>query len=382
MRRYIESALRIKWRLLITAVVVFGLASGALIMSKQGVYSSTAHVWVDRAIYAPTDPGTNQYVTPASVQAGIFQELLRTHQFTFEIAKRAGVAMPNVASEDLTVADIQKNLAVDADGAHLINVKYTTNKPTYCQAVVSAAIQLFREQTSSDAQNQLDQQLKVYQQDRANAEQTMNKSKDALSQYVQAHPDVSRNGANDPAYNALQLQYQSDRERYDSLQAKIDDLNSRKDTKTVLADVLFRIVDDAQDPQPYRLAVKDLLRNSMLAFVLAIFAVVGLTLVSTWTDPAIYTLGDISTLSLGDDTAESADLLVGVVPYIKTLGNLRRDLVKSNSTKASRSRSRGPRVTVVDEEPAQSRSGAGSRSGPVDTVVRPIEGPVAGRSRS
>lgn len=378
MRRYIETALRIKWRLIIAVILVFGLASGALIMAKQGIYSSTAHVWVDRPIYAPTDPGTNQYITPASVQAGIFQELLRTHQFTLEIAKRAGVAMPNVAAEDQIVYEIQKNLAVDAAGAHLINVKFTANKPTYCQAVVSAAIQLFREQTTSDAQAQLAQTLKVYEKDRDSAQQAMTASKDALSKYVQDHPDSTRTGSNDPTYSALQLQYSSDRERYDSVQSKIDDLNVRASSKVQLGDVLFKIVDDAQDPEPYRLAMKDLLRNSMIALMLAIFAAVGLTLVAAWTDPAVYTVADLSTLSVGEETAESSDLLVGVVPYIKTLTTGSKEIVTTEQgrQKSRRpwARGRGPRVTVVDKEPGSTRSAPASRTGGAsDGVVRPVE---------
>jgi uncharacterized protein involved in exopolysaccharide biosynthesis len=45
-RRYIESALRLKWRLLAAALLVAGVAFGALFFAKQG-YSSSATVWVE-----------------------------------------------------------------------------------------------------------------------------------------------------------------------------------------------------------------------------------------------------------------------------------------------------------------------------------------------
>lgn len=367
MRRYIESALRIKWRLLFTLLIVFALASGALFMAKQGIFTSEARIWVDRAIYLPTDPGTNIYTTPASVQAGIFDELLQTHQFTLSVAQRAGIPMNNVAAENAAVDDLQKHLFVNAVGAHLISVSYTAGKPTFVKPVVDAAIQLFKDETTSDAVNQAQQTLKLYEQERTTDEQQMNKSKDALSSYIQDHPSINPNGTTqDPTYVQLQQQYATDRDRYDQVVAKIDQLNLQVQGKVQLTDIVFRIVDNPTDAQPYQFTVKDLLRNSLLAFAVGLVTMIGLTLVATWTDRAVYTLNDLSTLPLNEDDASSPDLLVGVVPYVKTLGNMRREMVKHTGAKAKATRRGGnPRVTVVEDTNA-------GRGGP-EPVVRPLD---------
>ena len=59
-----ESALRIKGRLLICGLLVFGLGWAALYLSKAGDYSTWATVWVEKPLYLDTDLASNPYVTP------------------------------------------------------------------------------------------------------------------------------------------------------------------------------------------------------------------------------------------------------------------------------------------------------------------------------
>src|SRR5437762_2097929 len=68
LRRYIESALRLKVRLIVCAILVFGLSFGALYFSKGG-YSSAATVWVEKPLFI--DVGNlnfSQYISPAKNQ--------------------------------------------------------------------------------------------------------------------------------------------------------------------------------------------------------------------------------------------------------------------------------------------------------------------------
>lgn len=355
-----------------------------LYLSKQGIYTSSAGIWVDRPIYAPTDPGTNTYLTPASVQAAIFDELLRTYQFSLQVVKKAAVPTPNLVAEANAVDDIQKKLIVEAVGAHLIKVSYTASKPTYVKAVVSSAIELFNEQSTSEGLAQAEQTKKLYEQQLTSATNDMNSSKDALDSYVQAHPDVLRTNSNDPTYNTLQQQLITDRQRVDDTQKQIDDLNFRIQSKVQLGDITFKVMDSPSDSEPYKFALKDLIRNEAIALLLAFVVIIGLTMVFTWTDPSIYTLNDISTLPLNDQAGASSDLLVGVVPYVKALAATKRSIVKyqGKTRKSKRWGRKEPQVTVVSHAPTARPSAA-------DGVVRPIEAlpdgnvamPGAGRGR-
>ncbi|HUS16771.1 MAG TPA: hypothetical protein VM536_17385, partial [Chloroflexia bacterium] len=88
MRRYVECAFRLKYRLLCAGLLVAGSAFAFLYMSKQG-YSSSATVWVDRPIYFSAPSNWNQYLSPADNQANILSELIRTRQFSLAVARGA-----------------------------------------------------------------------------------------------------------------------------------------------------------------------------------------------------------------------------------------------------------------------------------------------------
>ena len=141
-RRYIEAAFRLKFRLLIGAVIVFGVVSAALYLAKQG-YGASATVWVEEPIYFADTGMTknwNPYMTPADNQANILQELLRTRQFALNVANGAQIPMPNEVVENRVLDDLQKNMRIESQGTHLIKISYSAEKPTYCKVLVEQVI--------------------------------------------------------------------------------------------------------------------------------------------------------------------------------------------------------------------------------------------------
>jgi uncharacterized protein involved in exopolysaccharide biosynthesis len=319
-------------------------------MTKQGIYTSSATIWVDKPIYLPNDPTNNPYLSPATQQANLFNELLRTHTFTLGIAQKAGIPIANGTAEDIVVDDIQKHLTVDADGSNLIRVTYTSSKPQYCEQVISQAIQEFSAQINQSRAGQAQVALQLYEKQRADYEKAMNDSRDALTRYLQAHPELSRQGAApDPTMTELQQQYTSDRERYDGVIAKILEVKNQAEAAPQVSSAIFRVMDAPEQAQPYVITVKDLLRNSLVAVLLALVALVGLTLVGTWTDQGIYTLNDVGSLAITNADGTAPELLVGLVPFIKSLSTSRRDLEKRPRVTTTRT-GRKPKVTVVQPE--------------------------------
>lgn len=119
--------------------------------------------------------------------------------------------MNNVAAENMAVDDLQNHLFVNAVGANLISISYTAGKPTLVKPVADAAIQLFKNETTSDAVSQAQQILKLYEQERTTNEQQMNKSINSLSSYIQDRPNINPNGTpQDPTYVQLQQQRATD----------------------------------------------------------------------------------------------------------------------------------------------------------------------------
>ena len=164
MRRYIEAAFRLKFRLLIGAVIVFGVVSAALYLAKQG-YGASATVWVEEPIYFADTGMTknwNPYMTPADNQANILQELLRTRQFALNVANGAQIPMPNEVVENRVLDDLQKNMRIESQGTHLIEISYSAEQPTYCKVLVEQVIKLFTKQLNASRAEQADVALDLY----------------------------------------------------------------------------------------------------------------------------------------------------------------------------------------------------------------------------
>src|SRR5262245_42973533 len=117
LRRYIESALRLKIRLILAAVLVFAAALVALSLVKQGLTSS-ATVWVEKPIVdnntGITDPtNLNAYISAATYMSGILDQLLGTNTFKLTIAQKAHIPIRNAAEQDRVLTDLDRNLRVE-----------------------------------------------------------------------------------------------------------------------------------------------------------------------------------------------------------------------------------------------------------------------------
>ncbi len=382
MKLYIESALRIKGRLIICALLVAILAWGALYMTKAGDYTSSATVWVEKPLYLESSASSNPYIDPSTAQANILEELLRTRQFTLAIAQQANIPTPDVAAEDSVIDRIQRQLYVETIGAHLVRLSCTANKDNQCKDIITQTINVFVNELNADHQHQADVALQLYEQQRTQYEEQMVKSRDAYNKYLAQNPSTGFDpSATNPTLVELQQQYMTDKGRYDDIVAKIDDIQIQSTADSEANSSFFRVIDPASDAEPYKFSMKDLLRNSLVALVMAMLAIVAITLVATWADPAVYTLNDISSLVLAED--ESApELFVSIVPYNKALAAIRRRTDQESRAKAksmsknASGRSGGEPITGIDTarlgpKPPQTNVAAptGPLVGPVDVAA-------------
>lgn len=377
MKLYVESALRIKGRLLICGLLIFGLAWGALYISKSGDYTSSATIWVEKPLYIENNLSSNPYIDPSTSQANILEELLRTRKFTLSIAQQANIPMPNLAAEDAAVGNIQRQLLVNAIGTHLVRISCTAGKNNYCKEVITQAIQLFVKELNADHERQAAVALQLYEDQRTQYEQQLNQSRDAYYQYLAANPGAGDASAGlNPTLIDLQQQYLADKTRYDDIVAKIDNIRSQSTAASEANSSFFRVMDAATDAEPYHFAMKDLLRNGLIALVMALFTLVAVTLVSTWADQAVYTLNDINTLVLSEDDS-IPEMLISVVPYNKDLAALRQRTDQEKRAKSKRV-SKGSRASASRPSNEPDKGIDTSRLGPkaMPTNVAAATGPL------
>jgi uncharacterized protein involved in exopolysaccharide biosynthesis len=328
LRRYIESALRLRVRIIIAALLVFGAAVVALSFTKGG-FTSSATVWVEKPPSTSTiiqDPSNiNAYISAATFVNSILDQLLGTQQFKLQIAQKAGIPIRNSAEQARVIDDLQRNLRSEAAGANLVRIIYTGDKPTYAQQIISQTIETFVVYQNKSRVSQINATLGLYQSQLTSAQEQVNKSREALNDYIRNHPGVGgNNSVPDPTYTDLQQQFSSDLEQVSSLKDRIGQLITQREAPASLNTNFLTVIDEPSKPEPYKASIKDLIRNVGLALALAMIAAVGLTLVGTWTDMAVYTLNDISSLALTDPDGNARELLVGLVPYVPSLGAIRR----------------------------------------------------------
>ena len=335
MRRYIESALRLRFRILIAAVLVFGLAAVALSFNKGG-YTSSATIWVEKPIYFQDPSNLNAYISAATLQSGILDQLLGTTTFKLTIAQKSKIPMRTAVEQARVIDDLNKNLRVDAAGSNLIKLTYTGDKPEYCQQIISQTIQTFVAQQNANRMQQAEIALTVAQDQIDNSGQQLAKSKEALTKYIQDHPGSGTRDVPDPTYTDLEKQYNDDLSNYSQLKDKIDNLKSQITAPTLVNTSFLTVLDEPTKPEAYKAGTKDLLKNGGIALALALITIIGLTLVGTWTDTAVYTLNDVTSMALADSEGNARELLVGIVPYVPALGAIRRRVAKQTRGRRSR----------------------------------------------
>ncbi len=355
MRRYIESALRLRVRIIIAAILVFGAAVVALTFTKGG-FTSSATVWVEKPPSTSNiiqDPSNlNQYISAATFVNGILDQLLGTQQFKLEIAQKSGIPIRNSVEQGRVIDDLQRNLSAVAAGANLIRISYTGDKPTYAQQIISQTIATFIVYQNRSRATTINATLQTYQSQLSSGQDQVNKSREVLANYIRDHPGVGgNNSVPDPTYTDLQQQYTSNLEQVSNLKDKIGQLITQRDAPEAISTNFLTVIDEPTQPEPYKASTKDLLKNGALGLALALIAVIGLTLVGTWTDTAVYTLNDVSSLALMDPDGNARELLVGMVPYVPSLGAIRRRDAKQirgrRARQATTSASGRPASTVA-----------------------------------
>lgn len=335
MKQYIEAVFRMKFRLILCALLVFLLTWSGLMLVKKG-YTSSATVWAEQPLfYKDQSSLNNPYVSVAENQVNAFKQLLSTRQFSSKILSKAGIPTNNTAGEDLAIAQLRQNLQLEAAGPNLIKITYTSNTPVGVQEVVTQSVKLFIDYMNTDRVRQANMALQLYRDQLSNYEQQMTKASDDLNKYVQQNPVVTEVGApSDATLSNLQQQAFDASNRYNNLKNTMTDIQAQSQASPDLSNQFFQLIDEPQQAKPYQLTSKDLIRNSLIAVALAIFTMVALMFVGTWTDPAVYTPNDVA-LVLPEEYESSRDLLVVTMPYVNQLASIRSEAQKEAKTRAT-----------------------------------------------
>jgi len=251
MRRYLETARRYRWVIVIVLVLTWG--SGAALAYSEYIssFEADATIWTQRqsqqfAPISPQDPGLTSLVSPAQEQAGVMMQLLQTRSFLREVILRTSIHRPESVEESKFLAEITKRFRVDVLGNNLFRLAYRANDPRTGAEMVVAALAVREEHLAASRLAATEAAATYYRAQLGVAENQALEAQRDLDAFDKDHrPPLSL----PDEYNQRQL-----RLKVEETKARVTDMKVRIDQSTVLPSILqvadsldFQIVDEPLD---------------------------------------------------------------------------------------------------------------------------------------
>jgi len=148
MRRYVDTARRYRWFILLVLALTWLPGAALAFVEYTTSYEADATIWTQRtsqqfATTSAQDPGLTTFVTPASEQAGVLIQLLQTRSFLLQIVQRTSLRVPESASDERKFFDeFSKRFRVEVLGTNLFRLSYRARDPHTGPEVVLAALAL------------------------------------------------------------------------------------------------------------------------------------------------------------------------------------------------------------------------------------------------
>ena len=251
MRRYLETARRYRWVIVIVLLLTWG--SGAVLAYSEYIssFEADATIWTQRqsqqfAPISPQDPGLTALVTPAQEQAGVMMQLLQTRSFLRDVIQRTSIHRPENMEESKFLAEITKRFRVDVLGNNLFRLAYRANDPRTGAEMVLAALEVREEHLAASRLAATEAAATYYRAQLSVAENQALEAQRDLDAFDKDHrPPLSL----PDEYNQRQL-----RLKVEETKARVTDMKVRIDQSTVLPSILevadsldFQIVDKPLD---------------------------------------------------------------------------------------------------------------------------------------
>ncbi len=239
--------------LFIPAVIGLGIA-----YKLPRSYSSSASLWAlsRYAVIGATGPETDLASSPAETQVTALTELLQSRSFALTVAKSTDLATTlnlsaatlsnSQLTDDALTQEIAKHVVVTATGYNVYTISYPNRDAQVAYQVVASVIKQFEIQgeTFSIAEGQ--QLLDGYQAQLAKASKTANTDANTESQYLVAHPEIAKSGANplsNPQYALLDARRLQSESIVQNLQSTIAIIDQQIATQSVGGSSFFKTLD-------------------------------------------------------------------------------------------------------------------------------------------
>ena len=184
------------------------LAAGYLAVQTGKTFTATTSLWVDTAPPVASSASSDSpplSSAPAAAEQGILTELLTTNDFAVAIAQNSLLGKYLGGSDAAIETDAanaleRQQVAGTISGQQVLKISYTGPSPEVAKSTVGAIAQQLKV-FNNKLTGSHDQAAVTYaQQQVTQASKTLSAARDALTQYLAAHPNA---GQSDPNFAAL-----------------------------------------------------------------------------------------------------------------------------------------------------------------------------------
>ncbi len=304
MRRTLEAIFRRPIRLFLV-IVLFTLVGLGVAYILPRNYSASASLWALRRyqVISDTGPESDLLATPAETQVTALTELLQSRTFTLAVARAAKLDTAFTAKDPQTLEedmfnDLAKNVHATTQGYNTYLITYSHHDPHIAQQVIQCVITQYAMQSQGFSVVEAQHLLLSYESQLTKAKDNADKAAQAQTQYINDHPNISRNDLlNDPNYALLDAQAQQTRTTLQDIQTHIATLNQQISNQGTSSDGFFKILDKPILPRQPESRMKQLLIGGGAGLGLALLACAFYLAIMIRRDRTIYSVRDIQKIT-------------------------------------------------------------------------------------
>jgi hypothetical protein len=186
-RKLLEAFFRHKLLVLLPPILIPAIVGPVAFLTSPAVFNATVGVWVDRVTYLNyNDPNATPWITPAVTQSNRLNELLLTHSFQMDVAKRTSLAplVGTTAGETRIQTLLARSVSVGRVGDHVLAVQIAAPTAQLAFELAGALVDAYQEKTAADQADQASVAVSFYQARVQDAQTQLTKSGQDLIRYL------------------------------------------------------------------------------------------------------------------------------------------------------------------------------------------------------
>lgn len=296
MAKYVEILFRHRLRFLILIFVLPAELAVACVFLFPHQTAASA-LWVDTPAYiqiSPSVQGWNQYLTPAQNTVDALDQLRGTDSFVNTLKAKLDISgtFRDANERDSIMATAATDIAIAANGSHLVALTYTCPRQPVCTNVLIATEQIYRQWLDDQQTAQANVAIGFYTGQLSDEQAKLAADQTALSNYLAAHPNVKpADAAVLPQLDQLLRNVDSDSVQVAYLQQKLDDTKLTNAAVNQTDSTVLKVIDP---PRTVGGRLSSLPRKQMLIAGAAGLALAVLMLVFlAWSDRTVREARDL-----------------------------------------------------------------------------------------